>query len=298
MWRQTLRENRAIVSTLWGLLAVLGLMLALVGARIQGPEETPGEALVWVNERPVTARQLNHAAQRLSAAGGAELSEAEYDSLLKLLVDEELLLQRAEGLGVLQSDPGVRKAIVRSAINEIVEEFLAQPPDQRQLEQFYRHHSAVFERPARLAVTALRFDQQADAQAARELVAIGGSWAELAAGPGAEPLWQLPDFPLPAHMLRRYLGPAAVDLALSLAPGEISPPVESSGGVYLLRALSVVPATVPEYQEVVPAVRQEFLARGRETALAEKLAWLWGEADVQFNPRVAMEHPAEHVGIQ
>jgi hypothetical protein len=276
------------------ILAVVGLVLALVGARVEQPQDATGETLAWVNGRPVTREQLGYAERRLKR-GGSSPGEAELRSVIDMLIDEELLLQRAETLGVVEADPGVRKVIVQAAIDRIVEEFSTRPADPRQLERFYRDHQAVFARPPRMAVAALRFDGLAQARAAREAITAGGSWAALAAGSGAQPLFHLPGSPLPAHVLRRYLGPGPTAVALSLALGEISQPVEGAGGFYLLQVTDFVPANLPRYEDIVPVVRQEYLSRGREAALTRKLAALWRSADVQLNPRVAAGHPGQYV---
>jgi parvulin-like peptidyl-prolyl isomerase len=288
-------DNKTIANTLWALVALTGLVLALVGARPEPAVGVAGDTLVRVNERPITNAQLDRAAQRLAAGGARQLTGAERQSLIRLLIDEELLLQRAESLGVLQADPGVRKAIVRATIDGVVEDFLAEPPEDQQLQQFYRQHQAVFERPARVAVDALRFDDLAAARQALETAGPGDGWAGLVTSSAVRPVRQLPRSPLPAHVLRRYLGPAPTKIALSLAPGETSAPVEGVGGAYLLRVTSIIPPYLPAYQDIIAIVRQEYLSRGRELALAEKLARLWGEGDVQLNTRSLAG--AEHVGI-
>ncbi|NCF17657.1 MAG: hypothetical protein GWP63_05390 [Haliea sp.] len=295
MWRPGSRDNRISNNSGWILLAAVGLVLALVGARIEQPHDGTGETLAWVNERPVTRDQLGHAQRRLNRGGGS-LAEAELRSVINMLIDEELLLQRAETLGVVDTDPGVRKAIVQASIDRIVDEFSARPVGPGQLEKFYRGHQAVFARPDRVVVAALRFDGVEEALAARAAVTVDGSWAALAASPGAQPLLQLPGSPLPAHVLRRYLGPGPAGVALSLAPGEISQPVKGAGGFYLLQVTEVIPASLPRYEDIVPVVRQEYLSRGREVALTRKLAALWQSADVQLNPQVAVGHPGQYAG--
>jgi hypothetical protein len=289
-------RDRTQIATVGGtLLAVAGLVLTLAGARTPGPGDSSGEVFAWVNERPITGAQLEQAAQRLTATGGVGSTDAERRSLVQLLVDEELLLQRAESLGVLQADPGVRKAIVRATINGIVEDFLADTPSQQQLQQFFQEHRAVFERPARLTVTALYFESTAIARQA--LAGAGGDWAGLTANSAAQPLRQLPSAPLPAHMLRRYLGPGPTSVALSLEPGEISPPVPGAGGVFLLQVIAKLPPAAPDFADIAPLVRQEYLSRGRELALTEKLASLWRDADVQLNSGVEAGQPGEYTEL-
>ena len=279
--------NKKKVSGGWGLLACLGLILALVGAGVSPPPEPEDGALLWVNERPISAAQLSHAEKRLSGGRSGGLSESERRVVLDLLIDEELLLQRAESLGILDSTPGVRKAIVQAAIDEIVQDFLNRPFDEQVLEQFYQRHSAVFEHPGRRAVAALRFDNRAAAQRAADAHAKGSAWADLAAMPEAQPIPHLPGSPLPAHVLRRYLGPGLANVALTLNPGEVSKPVESASSAYLLQLVTVLAPSVPAFSEILPDVRAEYLSRGRETALADKLAQLWRSADIQFNSQVA-----------
>ena len=278
----------------WALLVGLGLLLAMAGARIPQPDDSDVQALLWVNGRPVTGTQLHQAEQRMLPGNGDELSEAERDLLVELLIDEELLLQRAERLGVLDADPGVRKAIVQAAIDEIVLEFLSRSPGQQELEVFYWRHRAMFERPARLSVTALRFDSLAAAQHARASVSAGDEWAQLEASPAANPLSYLPDSPLPTHVLRRYLGPGPASAAESLEPGQISQPVEGAGGAYLLRVTDAVYSSVPEFGDIEAVVREEYLSRGREAALTRKLAVLWSRADIQFNNQAVTQRPGQY----
>ncbi|MGI9325313.1 MAG: hypothetical protein ACR2PZ_08855, partial [Pseudomonadales bacterium] len=97
------------------MLAVFGLGLALVGARVPRPAEPSDATVLWVNERPITKAQLVYAEKRLAAGSSEVLREADRRSVTDLLIDEELLLQRAESLGVLKADPGIRKTIAQAA---------------------------------------------------------------------------------------------------------------------------------------------------------------------------------------
>jgi hypothetical protein len=291
MWPPACQGNEKKVSGGWGLLACLGLTLALAGADIPTSPEPEQGILLWVNEYPISATQLSHAERRLSGEHSGGVSESERRVVLELLIDEELLLQRAESLGIPDSAPGVRKAIVQAAISEIVEDFLRRPFDEPMLEQFYVHHRAVFEHPGRRAIAALRFDKLSAARRAADAYANGSRWVDLAAMPQAQPVRYLPGSPLPAHVLRRYLGPTLANVALALRPGEISDPVESAGSAYLIKLITVDAPFVPAFSEILPDVRAEYLSRGRETALADKLALLWRRADIRFNPQVVGKLP-------
>ena len=71
--------------------------------------------------------------------------------------------------------------------------------------------------------------------------------------------------------------------------------MKGAGGFYLIQVTGVIPASMPNYEDMVAVVRQEYLSRGREAALTSKLAALWQSAEVQLNPRVAAQ-PGRYAG--
>ncbi len=269
-----------------GLLALLGLTLALLGSSPIEPRVQAGNVLVWVNQHPVTSEQLAFVAQRLTDVSPDNLSAQQRQSVLELLVDEELLLQRAETLGMYGADPGIRKALVQAVIDRVVAEFLANSVDVQQLRHFYRQHRAVFERPMRVAVEVLRFGNLQDAERAHAALLGGADFADIGNAVDAKEFSHLPSSPLPAHMLRRYLGSTLTDIALTLVQGEVSDPIQRSDGVYLLRAWDVTPAEVPDFDEVRAVVEGEYQRRGRDRALENTLVDLWEKADIDLNRKV------------
>ncbi len=268
------------------LLALLGLMLALLGSWPLKATVEADDVLVWVNERPITAEQLALVAHRLTKTSPERLNAEQRQLLLDLLVDEELLLQRAETLGMYDADPAIRKALVQAVIDRVVAEFLSRPVGAQQLRHFYQKHQAVFENPMRMAVEALRFHHQRDAERARAALLGGADFAELSNATDGELLTRLPSSPLPAHVLRRYLGATLTDVALTLDQGEVSKPVRRSDGIYLLQARVVIPAEVRDFDAVREEVESEYLRRGRDRALEVVLGDLWTKADVDLDPRV------------
>lgn len=265
------------------LLALLGLTLALFGSN---PLKSPAEAedvLVWVNQQPVTSAQLAFAVERLTEGSPDSLSATQRQSILELLVDEELLLQRAETLGMYGADPGIRNAVVQAVIDRVVADFLSKPVDVQQLRLFHRQHRSVFERPLRMAVEVVRLANLQDAERSRAAMLAGANNEDIGNAAEAGALSHLPPSPLPAHVLRRYLGPALADTALTLEQGEISEPIRRPDGVYLIRARVVEPTVVPDFNEVRVQVEGEYRRRGRDWALDQTLAQLWQSADIDFN---------------
>jgi hypothetical protein len=269
-----------------GIFALLGITLALLGSGLLETRDQANDVLVWVNQYPITAEQLAFVSQRLADASPDELGTEQRQSILNLLVDEELLLQRAESLGFQNADPGIRKALVQAVIDRVVADFLSQPVDTRQLRHFFQQHRAVFERPLRIAVDVLRFESSLEAERAHAALMAGADFADIGNTFEAEILSYLPSSPLPAHMLRRYLGSTLTNSALTLNQGEISNPIQRPDGAYLLRARQVTPVAVPKFDEVRVHVESEYRRRGRDKALDDTLVDLWNQADIEINASV------------
>ncbi len=282
--RGTSRESSLIIVCGRCLLALLGLTLALLGSGSFDRNSNSDDVLVWVNERPITSGQFTFAAKRLHDVTPDRLNAEQRQSILNLLVDEELLLQRAATLGLYAADPGIRKALVQAVIDRVVDESLMRPVDSRQLQQFYRQHQAIFERPLRVAVEVLRFANVRDAEQAHAALLGGADIAEVGNTADVGFVSRLPSSPLPAHMLRRYLGSSLTDIALDLDQGEISDPVRRADGVYLLRAKIVNPATVRAFDVVRAEVESEYRRRARDKALKALLHELWERGDIDLNP--------------
>ena len=268
-------------------LAMSGLVLALFGSHLIPVFHSSNDVLVWVNRQPVTAQQLAFAERRLLGESGNSLTATERKSVIELLIDEELMLQRAHSTGTFAADPTVRKAIVQAVIDKTVADFQSQPVSSQQLRRFYQQHQSVFERPARVAVQALRFETPGDAQQAYSALLAGARFDEVGQVPAASAIAHLPSSPLPMHMLRRYLGTSLTEVALTLQEGDVSEPVLRPDGVYLLRARSVQRAGVQMFDQVRDRVEAEYDFRGRESALERAVARLWTRADIEINDRVA-----------
>ena len=268
-------------------LALLGLLVAMFGSHLIPVFHSSNDVLVWVNTQPVTAEQLAFAERRLMGESGKSLTEAERQSVIELLIDEELLLQRAQSTGTFAADPAVRKAIVQAVIDKTVADFQRRPVSSRQLKRFYQQHLGVFERPARIAIQALRFENHSEAQQAYSALLAGARFDEVGRTPVASPIAHLPSSPLPMHMLRRYLGNSLTEVALALQEGHVSEPVVRPDGVYLLRARTVQPAEIQRFEQVRDGVEAEYDFRGRESALEKAVAQLWTQSDIEINKQVA-----------
>jgi parvulin-like peptidyl-prolyl isomerase len=265
-----------------GIFAIAGLILVLVGSNTQIEHRNyPAHTLVLVNQKPITKATLTVARQRSSALTN-DIQQQD-PLLIQRLIDDELILQRAESLGVLEADPGIRKLLARSTINKINTESQSLPISESQLRDFYDNHQAVFQTPARFAVQAARFLTAEEAMTARRQILAGSRLSETVSSADGAVLMEMPRSLLPTHMLRRYLGTGLTNAILQLDQERLSPPIAQDGGLYLLHLLKQQPSQVIPFQQAQSDIIIEFRSRQRQSALLEALVLYKERADIRLN---------------
>ena len=264
-------------------IGLLGLLLLLVGSNTQiNWRNQPIDTVVLVNQQPVTESALQVARQR-SGRFMADVSVQDRDKqLLQRLIDDELILQRAEELGILQADPGIRKLLARSAIDTVVRESQALLIKEPELIAFYNDHQAVFQQPQRITLQAAQFDDLEMANISRNAVLLGDSLKKTVSLGGGKIL-PIPVSPLPKHMLIRYLGISLTDLALGLSATQISQPIVQGDNIYLLQVIENQPATLMPFEQIRETVMTELVSRQRRDSLTKTLEELKQTASIQLN---------------
>ena len=264
-------------------IGLLGLLLLLVGSNTQiNWQNQPIDTVVLVNQQPVTESALKFARQR-SGRFMIDVPVQDRDKqLLQRLIDDELILQRAEELGILQADPGIRKLLARSAIDTVVRESQALLIKEPELIAFYNDHQAVFQQPQRITLQAAQFDDLGMANISRNGVLLGDSLKKTVSLGGGKIL-PIPVSPLPKHMLIRYLGISLTDLALGLSATQISQPIVQGDNIYLLQVIENQPATLMPFEQVRETVMTELVSRQRRDSLTTTLEELKQTASIQLN---------------
>lgn len=264
-------------------IGLLGLLLLLAGSNTQiNWQNQPIDTVVLVNQQPVTESALQVARQR-SGRFMVDVPVQDRDKqLLQRLIDDELILQRAEELGILQADPGIRKLLARSAINTVVRESQALLIKEPELIAFYNDHQAVFQQPQRIKLQAAQFDDLEMANISRNAVLLGDSLKKTVSLGGGKIL-PIPVSPLPKHMLIRYLGISLTDLALELSATQISQPIVQGDNIYLLQVIENQPAILMPFEQVRETVMTELISRQRRDSLTTTLEELKQTASIQLN---------------
>ena len=265
----------------WGLLSA------------RSDEGLPPDALASVNGVPIYSDELETLLAGMAREGRAEPDAKARRHVLRRLVDEELLVQRGLELGLVASDRRVRSALVDAVVRSVVVEAEDREPAPEELRAFYAEEQAFFARPERLHLRQL-FVRQPSGQAgstsparaaqASQRLRAGKSLLTVRAELGDTPVAPLPDGPLPLRSLRAYLGPAALEAARALEPGEVSDPVASPAGLHVLQLVAREPAGTPPLAAIEEQVRAEWRRRLGEAALRDYLEGLRERAELHFAP--------------
>jgi parvulin-like peptidyl-prolyl isomerase len=279
---------------LLGIGAVVGLALATGSIVETAPSHgVPDDAAALVNGVTIRRETYARALAALAKDSRDALSEADRSHVLDRLVEEELLVQRAQALGLDRTDPVVRNTLVSAMIESVVAGVGQEEPTPEAVERFYEENREFFARSDRFWVRQLRFpvnDSKVGAEdaararaeiAARRLRngdALEVVGRELSAG-GIVPL---PDGFLPAKKLREYLGPTPARAAIRLATGEVGDPVRGGSAWHVLKMVERASSPPLPLEAVEAQVRSEMRRRAGDESLRRYLEGLRDDADVRL----------------
>lgn len=271
--------------------AAAGLIAAAWGL-LQSPQSAdplPSDAVAIVNGTPIRLDAFRRAVAAVAAERRNPMDTEQRRHVLSRLIEEELLVQRGVELGLLRHDRRVRGDLVAAVIDSVVSVATAGEASDTELEAFHVQNADYFARPGRLRVRALRVrpregESEAAARARGERAAarvrsgeaIGTVDAEL----GDPQVAPLPDVLLPPIKIREYLGPTALRHLLELEAGEVSDPLATPGGVWVLQVVEREPSRTLPFDELRAEVRAEWRRREGDRALRAYLDDLRDQGNV------------------
>ena len=223
-----------------------------------------------------------------TAEGHQRLDARERSFLLDQVIADELLLQRAVGLGLAEDDPIAHRRLVEVITESITTEASEVSPDGETLRRFYAEHSQLFAREPRLELTHIFVRDSGDGNAAalrRAQLAAQKLRAHepMKQGAADEFPMALPSGLIPAKTVRDYLGLTAYRTAQELKPGAVSDPVRVSGGYEVLRVERREPGEIAPFEAVRDSVVQEYRRSAADAALKQYVDKLRAHAAIQIN---------------
>jgi len=250
----------------WLLAAGLAAGAALAAAGLIAPPDRalPPNAVARVNDRLILRDQWLRAVAAVASERRSPLSEADQRHILERLIDEELLVQHGQALGLVENDARLRSTLV-SEVMVAASRRAAEEPDAAALRRFYDENRDFFAPALRLRVKAWR---------------VGADGALVPFEPA------VPDALLPPAKVATYLGPALAEQAAALPVNGTRVSLEAQGGRVVLELLERQASEPPPFEQILEQVRIEARRRADEAAVRTLLAELRGSTriEVQAGP--------------
>ncbi len=183
--------------------------------------------------------------------------------------------------------PEYRRAVIAILGAEDLVEEIAVPEEE--IRQLYESRESLYATPERREIAQLLLPDEATAEKARNLLAQGRSFdevAELLAAEGARLSTLGP-------VDRAGLPAALADTAFSLPEGGVGDPVESPFGWHILRVVKIEPGRVASFEEKRAELERELALEKATDQLPDFAAAL----DDEIAAGVALEEAADKLGI-
>ncbi|MDR3467093.1 MAG: SurA N-terminal domain-containing protein [Xanthobacteraceae bacterium] len=129
----------------------------------------------------------------------------------------------------------------------------------------YDERLATLSTPEKRQVLQIGFANLDDAKAAREKIAAGTSFEDLA----KERKLSAADIDLGVVVKSAILDPVLADTAFALGLNDVSQPVQGQFGVSIVKVTKIEPGTTPSYAEAAPKLKSELAQAKARTAISD-----------------------------
>lgn len=244
----------------------VGLIAAFFGAVGAPQVEWANAPAAVVNGVPIPREAVARAVLALDADSRNPVTPEREAEVLQRLIEEELLVQHGVDLGLAETDFAARRALVQSVLSLAVAERAGDDASEATLRQFYLDNRGFFAPAPRFSASVVFVRDGADA--AQRSTAVRQS---LASGVSPNGLGDPIAIPMPSGALAqaqwtRLIGPDAAAAAARLGPGDVSAPIVTAGGQYIIRLNGFIAAPAPAFEDVEQQVRAEWERRADESA--------------------------------
>jgi hypothetical protein len=264
--------------------AVLGLGAAMWSALgVNDALTRYADAVAVIDGVPIPRAIYDSALEGLASAKRNPLTEAEKREALERIIDEELLLRRALELGLAESDPASRKALVNAMLQFSVADAAKLDPSEDQLRAFYADRPKLIAPQPLLTVRATSFPNTEHDRIARVQVemANGKTFDAAIVAVGGE-LILLPKGPVVPAKIAEYAGASIRDIALTLEKGQTAGPIEVGRRVVYVHLIDRTDEPPPPLTEVRDVVAEEWRKRTSEEAFETYVKNLRAKARITF----------------
>ena len=247
----------------------------------------PDDVIAIVNDKIIPSERYRTVIQLIENDKRDDLTKADRKMALDRIIEEELLVQYAYQNGFLEADDLLRKSIVRSVVDSIVEQSVSVIPDEDELRDFYQDNLPVFTLDEQYRVVIFSSQSLLDITTAKEIWQKSYDIKKLEIDIPSIRQLDIPSGFISKLKLGTLIGPLLRDVVLSLKTGETSKIIETIYGHTIVTLVDKKDKIIPEYSDINEVVLQEYRRRQREKILEELLSDLKRQSDIDINSSLA-----------
>ena len=226
---------------------------------------------------------MNTAISLIASDRREAITEKDERLALDRIIEEELLVQHAFENGFINVDDNIRKTIVRSVVDSIVEQSNTLIPDDNTLKEFYENHQAIFSIDEQVRIIIFNSENIDDANKAKIIWDDQKDEASVFNNIDSISKWDLPNGYIPIMTLPRLIGPNLATIAKELQISEVSVPIKPAPGYSIVALIDKKEKQVFEFEDIKEIVIQEYRRRSRDEILSSLLKDLTLRADIKIN---------------
>ena len=286
------------------LLPCIGIAVGLLAAGLAVFHRTPPERgsvppgyVALVNQKGILLSDLMSQSMTELGKPFSEVTPAERARILREMIDEELLVQRAVVLDLPETTTEVREAMTGGVNAQVAAPLLAEQPTDEQLRAYYDAHRSKYTADGSMAVRDLVLHiggyENADQSMAQATIDATEAVYQLRAGAAVDHIMEHfgfsdsgrtkngnePDFAAKLH-----LGETLYAVASKLTEGEVSDPVSDTDGLHVLvMERRRLPSTA-DFASARPAVYADYREDIGKAAQRENVRILRSQAQVVLAP--------------
>ena len=243
----------------------------------------PDNIIATVNDKIIPSDKYQTVINLIQNDKRDELTKADREMALDRIIEEELLVQYAYKNGFLEADDLLRKSIVRSVVDSIVEQALSVVPAEQDLLKFYEVNRQTFAIDEKYRVVILSSQNRSDIDEGKVIWQSNYDLTLLRQTFKGIDRLDIPTGFISKIRLGTLVGPLLRDKVLSLQVGETSQTLKTIYGYSIVTLVDKKDRVIPEFKEISEIVLQEYKRQQREEILEELLKDLKRQSDIKIN---------------
>ena len=243
----------------------------------------PDNIIATVNDKIIPSEKYQTIINLIQNDKRDELTKADREMALDRIIEEELLVQYAYKNGFLEADDLLRKSIVRSVVDSIVEQALSVVPAKQDLLKFYEANRQTFAIDDKYRVVILSSQNRSDIDEGKVIWQSNYDLTLLRQTFKRIDRLDIPTGFISKIRLGTLIGPLLRDKVLSLQVGETSETLKTIYGYSIVTLVDKKDRVIPEFKEISEIVLQEYKRQKREEILEELLKDLKRQSDIKIN---------------